>query len=205
MDSKTRFFLTRHAKPELPGGGGIYYGQTDYPLSKEGLADAKALGAYFSGSIKFDCLYTSDMTRALQTADLAAPYLKPHTVPALREVNLGKWEGKSYDEVRSEFAEIYEARGVRFAETAPPGGESFAELQKRTVPAFKEIMSEHEGGNILIVAHAAVVWSIMAHFFRLDLNDMLFFPQDYCGTHVTEEFSGRLRLCRYNWSPTLRF
>lgn len=205
MTAKKRFFLMRHARPQLPGDGRVYYGQTDYPLSREGIAEAERTGAALSGSIKFDCLYTSDMTRALQTAELAAPYLEPHIVPELREISLGKWEGKGYDEVRSEFREIYEARGVKFAETAPPEGESFLELQKRTVPAFEDIMSRHESGSILIVAHAAVIWSITAHFFSLDLNEMFFFPQDYCGIHVAEEYSGRLRLCRYNWSPTLRF
>ncbi|MBQ9882333.1 MAG: histidine phosphatase family protein [Synergistes sp.] len=204
MTEKKRFFLMRHAKPQLPGDGRIYYGQTDYPLGEEGTADAEKTGAALSG-IRFDCLYTSDMTRALQTAKYTAPYLEPHIVPALREISLGKWEGKGYDEVRSEFREIYELRGVKFAETAPLGGESFMELQKRTVPAFEKIMSQHESGNILIVAHAAVIWSITAHYLALDLNDMFFFPQNYCGIHIAEEFSGRLRLCRYNWSPELRF
>ena len=108
----------RHAKPELPMNGRVYYGQTDYPLSAQGIAAAEEVGEYLKGKITFDYLYASDMIRAQQTARLVAPYLPITTVPALREVNLGEWEGRGYDEVREQFREIYEARGVKFAEVA---------------------------------------------------------------------------------------
>ena len=193
-----------HAKPEQPKTGRVYYGQTDYPLSAQGIAAAEEVGEYLKGKITFDYLYASDMIRAQQTARLVAPYLPITTVPALREVNLGEWEGRGYDEVREQFREIYEARGVKFAEVAPPGGETFGELQRRTVPAFEEILSARRSGAILIVAHGAAIWSIMARCFGLDLNDMFFFSQDYCGIHVLEPANGRMRIYQYNWLPLLK-
>lgn len=204
MAEKRRVYLMRHAKPELPMNGRVYYGQTDYPLSAQGIAAAEEVGEYLKGKITFDYLYASDMIRAQQTARLVAPYLPITTVPALREVNLGEWEGRGYDEVREQFREIYEARGVKFAEVAPPGGETFGELQQRTVPAFEEILSARRSGAILIVAHGAAIWSIMARCFGLDLNDMFFFSQDYCGIHVLEPANGRMRIYQYNWLPLLK-
>ncbi len=204
MAEKKRVYLMRHAKPELPMNGRVYYGQTDYPLSAHGIAAAEEVGEYLKGKITFDYLYASDMIRAQQTARLVAPYLPITTVPALREVNLGEWEGRGYDEVREQFREIYEARGVKFAEVAPPGGETFGELQRRTVPAFEEILSARRSGAILIVAHGAAIWSIMARCFGLDLNDMFFFSQDYCGIHVLEPANGRMRIYQYNWLPLLK-
>ena len=204
MAEKRRVYLMRHAKPELPMTGRVYYGQTDYPLSAQGIAAAEEVGEYLKGKITFDYLYASDMIRAQQTARLVAPYLPITTVPALREVNLGEWEGRGYDEVREQFREIYEARGVKFAEVAPPGGETFGELQRRTVPAFEEILSARRSGAILIVAHGAAIWSIMARCFGLDLNDMFFFSQDYCGIHVLEPANGRMRIYQYNWLPLLK-
>lgn len=204
MAEKRRVYLMRHAKPELPMNGRVYYGQTDYPLSAHGIAAAEEVGEYLKGKITFDYLYASDMIRAQQTARLVAPYLPITTVPALREVNLGEWEGRGYDEVREQFREIYEARGVKFAEVAPPGGETFGELQRRTVPAFEEILSARRSGAILIVAHGAAIWSIMARCFGLDLNDMFFFSQDYCGIHVLEPANGRMRIYQYNWLPLLK-
>ena len=204
MAEKRRVYLMRHAKPELPMNGRVYYGQTDYPLSAQGIAAAEEVGEYLKGKITFDYLYASDMIRAQQTARLVAPYLPITTVPALREVNLGEWEGRGYDEVREQFREIYEARGVKFAEVAPPGGETFGELQRRTVPAFEEILSARRSGAILIVAHGAAIWSIMARCFGLDLNDMFFFSQDYCGIHVLEPANGRMRIYQYNGLPLLK-
>lgn len=204
MAEKKRVYLMRHAKPELPMNGRVYYGQTDYPLSAQGIAAAEEVGEYLKGKITFDYLYASDMIRAQQTARLVAPYLPITTVPALREVNLGEWEGRGYDDVREQFREIYEARGVKFAEVAPPGGETFGELQRRTVPAFEEILSTRRSGAILIVAHGAAIWSIMARCFGLDLNDMFFFSQDYCGIHVLEPANGRMRIYQYNWLPLLK-
>ena len=201
MAESKRIYLMRHAKPELPFGGRVYYGRTDFPLSAEGRAAAAKLGEHLRGRITFDALYTSGMKRAVETASLAVPGMTGTAVPELREVDLGDWDGRSYDEVREQFREIYERRGVEFARTAPPCGESFEEMQRRTVPAFEKIVSSHESGNILIVAHGGAIWSIVARLFGLDLNDMFFFPLDYCGIDVVEPSCGRWRLVRYNWTP----
>ena len=166
MAESKRIYLMRHAKPELPFGGRVYYGRTDFPLSAEGRAAAAALGGHLRGRIKFDALYTSGMTRAVETASLAVPGMAGTAVPELR-----------------------------------PGGESFEEMQRRTVPAFEKIAAAHESGNILIVAHGGAIWSIVAHLFGLNLNDMFFFPLDYCGIDVVEPSCGRWRLVRYNWTP----
>ena len=88
MAESKRIYLMRHAKPELPFGGRVYYGRTDFPLSAEGRAAAAALGGHLRGRIKFDALYTSGMTRAVETASLAVPGMAGTAVPELREVDL---------------------------------------------------------------------------------------------------------------------
>lgn len=201
MAENKRIYLMRHARPELPFGGRVYYGRTDYPLSEEGREAASRVGAFLRGRIKFDALYTSGMKRAVETASLVVPEMEGTAVPELREIDLGEWDGRSYDEVRDQFREIYEKRGMKFASTAPPGGETFEELQRRAVPAFEKILAAHESGNILIVAHGGAIWSITARLFGLDLNDMFFFALDYCGINVVEPSCGRMRLVRYNWTP----
>lgn len=194
-------FLIRHAKPELPYGGGVYYGSTDYPLSEEGERAAAALRDVLA-PIQFEGIYSSDLVRARRTLELALPQHSDSikTVSELREINLGEWEGKTFDEVRSEWNEIYEARGASFDSVSPPGGESFKELSKRTVPAFEKIMESTPSGNILIMAHGGVIWTIICHFFKKELNDMFFYPMDYCGIHVIKKTEKMLRLSKYNWS-----
>ena len=94
MAESKRIYLMRHAKPELPFGGRVYYGRTDFPLSAEGRAAAARLGEHLRGRITFDALYTSGMKRAVETASLAVPGMTGTSVPELREVDLGDWDGR---------------------------------------------------------------------------------------------------------------
>ena len=197
-------YLMRHAKPDLPHNGKIYYGDTDFPLCEEGRQRAAAVGLKLRTELDVKHCFTSDMQRAKETAELVFPGASATEVPGLREINLGEWETRTYDEVRSEFTELYETRGACFASVAPPGGETFTELQNRTVPAFEEILAANPDGDIFIVAHGAVIWSIMSYCFNFDLNDMFFFPQDYCAVHAIKESCGQKKLIRYNWTPELR-
>ena len=196
-------YLVRHGRPQLPYAR-MYYGRMDYPLSPEGEAQAEALGAAIGG-MKFAHVYTSAMVRARQTLLLARPdlYAKAKPVEALNEINLGDWEGKTFDEVRSEWEQIYEARGRDFAHVAPPRGECFADVQKRTVPAFEKILKECPGGDILVVAHCGAIWTLICHYCGLDLNDIFYFLMEYCGVNKLQRTDGLMRLLKYNWSPTL--
>lgn len=197
-------FLVRHARPELPHGGRLYYGHTDYPLSESGVESAKRLRSELGG-VEFAGIWTSDLERARRTAELAAPENAPDIIvmSELREIFLGDWEGKSFDEVRSTWEELYEKRGANYDTVAPPGGESFAGLQKRAVPAFAKILDDSPSGNILIVTHAAFIWSIMCHYFAFNLKDLFLYPLDFCGLHLLHNSLGYLRMMRYNWNPRL--
>lgn len=193
-DRDQQIFLVRHARPELPHGGRLYYGRTDYPLSEDGIECARRLGQALS-AIEFDRLYCSDLERARHTAELIAPHKKNRIKadPSLREIFLGEWEGKSVDEVRE--------RGAAYDVVAPPGGESFIELQKRAVPAIAAILDQSPSGRILIVAHSALIWSVMCHYFAFDLKELFFYPFDFCGVHLLHNSHGYMRMIRYNWNP----
>ncbi|MDL2297689.1 histidine phosphatase family protein [Synergistaceae bacterium OttesenSCG-928-D05] len=203
-DKSQKIFFVRHAKPELPHEGKLYYGHTDYPLSEIGVARARQLGNELR-DVAFDRIYCSDLTRARQTAELILEGRdsKLNVTPSLREIFLGDWEGKSFDEVRTTWEELYEKRGASFDSVPPPGGESFLDLQRRSVPAFASILEESPSGNILVVAHAAFIWSVMCHYFSFKLNDLFFYPLDFCGMHLLYNANGLLRLMRYNWNSEL--
>lgn len=198
-----KIYLVRHGKPELPHER-MYYGRTDYPLAGEGVTQALALSEMLKDKT-FAHAYSSPLSRARETMRLISPDFAGEIicVPELREIDLGEWEGKTYDEVRDEWNEIFEARGRDFAHTAPPGGESFADLQKRTVPAFEKILADCPEGDILIVAHGGVIWTIMCHYFGFNLNDIFYYLMEYCGVNVLHLTDGVMRLGKYNWSPEI--
>ena len=203
---KQKIYLIRHAKPDLPHGGKLYYGSTDYPLSEEGVMMAKRLAEVLRG-VEANMVFSSDLRRARETAEiaLAGRTCEIRPVRGLREIHLGDWEGRSFDEVRSTWNEIYEKRGVSFDSVGPPGGESFKDLQKRTVPVFDEILRDNPCGNIMLFAHGGVIWTLMCNYFVFKLNDIFFYPMDFCGIHLIERSDGLMKLIKYNWSPKLFF
>lgn len=206
MDNTERqkIYLIRHAKPDLPHNGKLYYGSTDYPLSEEGISKAKELSAALM-SVEPNAVYSSDLKRAVDTAKIALSgrSYEIKQLKGLREIHLGEWEGRSFDEVRSTWNEIYEKRGVSFDSVGPPGGESFKDLQKRTVPAFEQILRENPSGTIMVFAHGGVIWTLMCNFFGFHLNHIFFYPMDFCGIHLIERSGEFMKLIKYNWSSDL--
>ena len=201
---KQKIYLIRHAKPDLPHNGKLYYGSTDYQLSEEGILMARELSDVLKG-LEVGAVFSSDLKRAVDTAEisLSGRLCDIKQVRGLREIHLGEWEGKSFDEVRSTWNELYEKRGTSFDSVGPPGGESFKDLQKRTVPAFEEILKNNPSGDILVFAHGGVIWTLMCNYFGFKLNDIFFYPMDFCGIHLIERDGDFMKLKKYNWSPNL--
>ena len=98
--------------------------------------------------------FSSDLQRARRTAELAlaaaeAP-LQIHTTPALRERNLGEWQGQSIDRLKAEGA-----RAVLHSWTGhAPGGESLAMLANRAIPFLAE---QSDKGTTLLAGHGGLI------------------------------------------------
>lgn len=212
---KQHIFLLRHGKPDFPDERSYIYGHTDYPLAETGVQQAREAGMALSG-IRMDRIVSSDLARAAQTADIVAA-LQAEKIcetkrdPALREIDMGQWDGLAKEVIREKFSDLFAARAEDFANTAPPGGESFSDLQKRGSEAFYEILKNSpDARNILLVAHGGIFWTIISKLFNLALGDIFRFGLDYCAIHLIEHRKnqqrpeeGRFRLIRYNWSPNL--
>src|SRR5262245_59241478 len=99
MSTTTHLYLARHG--EVRGAGEVFYGHEDLALSTHGAAQASALSAKLRG-VRFEAVYASDLTRAIETAAIiAAPHrLEVQTIPALREMSLGILEGLPISEAK---------------------------------------------------------------------------------------------------------
>jgi probable phosphoglycerate mutase len=207
-----KIFMLRHGKPGFPDERSYIYGQTDYPLSEEGKKQAGALGHALS-DIPMQRIISSDLSRAYDTARIVAGLQKKKLCSierdaGLREINMGEWDGLTKDDIASGYVDIFRMRGEDIENVAPPGGESMRHLQERGVAAFERIVeSSKDLDNILIVAHGAIMWSIVSKLFDFRVGDLFRFGLDFCALHIlehcgdTEELWGKFRLIRYNWSP----
>ena len=66
----------------------LYTGWFDSPLTDQGVGEAKKAGALMR-SVSFDKIYSSDLKRAIETAEAAIPGCSYELSPLLREIKMG--------------------------------------------------------------------------------------------------------------------
>ncbi len=178
MDSRV-IFLVRHGKLQQQDEQRRYIGQIDLPLSQEGRSQARNLHRRFEHA-HLDAIYCSDLRRSRETAELIAGAAGPKVIVRqdLREIAMGEWEGLSLRAVARDFPEEFRARGADLATFRTPGGESFADCNRRVIPAFEEIAAA-TGGNLLIVGHAGVNRLVLCHLLGMPVSNLFRLGQDY--------------------------
>lgn len=149
----TRLCIIRHGQTDW-NLEGRYQGQSDVPLNQNGLLQAASLIETLNGHT-FAAIYSSDLTRARQTAEPIAKRLgmPVRLEPRLREINQGEWEGVLVDEIKARYAEIWSQRTVDPANVRPPGGETVGEVAQRVHAALDDIARLYPTGHVLVVSH----------------------------------------------------
>ncbi len=171
-------YLIRHGALESKGGK-RFIGQIDLPLSEEGVIQAKRLGQELS-CLRLSQIFCSDLQRSRETAEIIAGKhsLVPTPCPELREICLGEWEGRYFEEIRRRFPNEFNQRGKDIVNFCPPGGESFNQCNQRVVAKWQHIL-ENSTGNILITGHAGVNRLLLCHLLGIPLENIFCLSQDY--------------------------
>jgi len=160
----TRFCLIRHGQTDW-NLEGRYQGQSDIPLNSTGIKQARLVAEILRNE-QFDAVYSSDLLRALKTAEIITEYhdsLKINTDPRLREVNQGEWEGLTRDAIQDRYPKIWEALLKKPVSVRPPGGETVVEVQNRVTAALNNISTLYPDGNILVVSHGLALATIICY------------------------------------------
>jgi alpha-ribazole phosphatase len=180
-DGRPVIFLMRHGHIDT-GGERRYIGRTDYPLSPDGKKQAEAWHRLFE-DVPLSRVVCSGLRRTRETAEIVAPHREIETVPGLNEINMGQWENLSLEKVRAEYPREFGARGRNPGTFRLPGGESYADLQKRVLDVFLPFL-QSTGGHILIVAHAGVNRVILCHLLGIPLDNLFRFAQDFACLNI---------------------
>jgi broad specificity phosphatase PhoE len=161
----TTILLARHGETKW-NLEGRWQGWADPPLNDTGRSQARALAEQLR-KLPFDAVYSSDLRRAFETAEIVA---SPHrlTVVAdagLREIDVGSWSGLT----RAELEE-------RFPDGDRPDGETRDEHAARVLAAVERIARAHVGERILLVTHGGTMRALRSH-----VSDEPFHPIANCG------------------------
>ena len=152
----TKLFLIRHGQV-IGHQLKRYIGQTDVGLTALGRAQMEAVSRELAQE-KLTAVYSSDLKRSQYGAEMIAnnQQIKAQVWPAFREIDFGRWEGLTHEEIRIRFPEETAGQIHNRIEFQFGGSESRQELWDRVNKAVKEICLKHQGQKIALVAHSGV-------------------------------------------------
>lgn len=164
----TTILLARHGESDW-NRTKQWQGWADRPLTNLGRAQAEELAARLE-DIELDAVYSSDLQRARETAEIVARTkgLTVETTADLREVDVGSWSGLTRAEAEQRFPDQY-ARWLEGGE-GWDDGETYDQLGERVIRALHRISSEHEDRRVLIVAHGGSIRAIHAAALGVDVH-----------------------------------
>lgn len=198
-----RLLLIRHAEPSEEAHGRCY-GSLDIGLSSRGQLRARLLARTLE-RVPLVAVYTSPRTRALETAQpLAALHGLPATVDeALREIDFGDFEGRSYDEIRLAAPDLYRAWMETPTHVHFPGGESYQLLRRRALAAMHAIRSRHAGETAAIVSHGGILRALLADCLAMADDAVFRLDQSYGGLSVIDWLDDSPLVRVVNAQPTM--
>ena len=158
----TTIYLIRHAEAE----GNLYrriQGHWDGRITPRGRAQIDALAERFR-DVPLDAVYSSDLQRTMDTAGAILKYheLELTTLPQLREIAMGVWEGRPWGDVEQEAPEAMYCFNHDPDRWSVPGCERFSEAQERMRSALARLSVKHYGQTIAVVSHGMAIRSYLA-------------------------------------------
>lgn len=165
----TKVYLIRHGESE-GNLNKFFQGQLDIPLSELGIKQAELTAEFFKDK-DVDCVYSSDLGRAVITAEKIAKSKDVAVIShkGLREIDGGQWQGVPFDILAKEF-EGYKVWLETIGLSVCPGGESYREMQERMKNTLEEIVSENKGKTIVVVSHGGTIRALSALWLGIGLD-----------------------------------
>ncbi len=166
----TKVYIVRHCETE-GNTSHIFQGHWDLPLTETGKKQLNALSKRFS-DIPLDAVYSSPLLRAKKTAFSIIGNKNLSIIPCdgLIELNGGVYEGKSFDEIYSQFPDFSEMWSKRWQDFAPENGENMYDAYDRIWEAVKEIAKNNKGKTVACATHGGVLRCLLCRFLKGDIQ-----------------------------------
>ena len=166
-------------------------GQRNSPLTETGIQQAYLLKEKLRNKC-ICCAYSSTLERASNTASII---IQDSDIPLyyrseLNEISLGKWEGKTQIEAEKLNPEQYNNFWNAPEKYLPSSGETYFDLQARSVSLIYEMMTENKGKNVLVVSHGITIKVILCHFKNMRIDEIRKLPLTENGSHILIKRTG---------------
>lgn len=179
MTPHTRIHLIRHGQVvgyDQPR----YNGQTDVALTDVGVEQYHRLKERLA-EVRISACYTSDLSRCVTGAGIICAQfgIEPVRRSDLRELNIGVWEGLTWQEIQTGWPEEWQARLSDLVNHRVPRGENLLDVQARVMPVIREIIERHSGQELLVVGHGGVNRIVLLNAIGAPLARMFNIEQAY--------------------------
>ena len=153
----TTLLLVRHGETDW-NAQRRWQGHADVPLNDEGRAQAHAVAEQLAAGDRVDIVYSSDLARARETAEIAAGRLGVGLVldRDLREIDVGSRQGRTWTEIDDQ---------------PPWDGEAHDAHAQRTLDVLRRIAQAHSGRRVVVVTHGGSIRRVLEHV-ELDVAGM---------------------------------
>lgn len=174
-----RLILVRHGETEW-NRIGRYQGFARTSLNAHGRWQARRTAERLADGSRWevDAIYSSDLPRTIETAEpIAARLDLPlRRLEALREIDVGEWEGLTVAEIKAQHPENWAAWTAAPIETRRVGGESLDEMAQRVWQAVEHWQIDHADQTVVAVTHGGPIKALVSmlieqpHSLRLHLR-----------------------------------
>lgn len=164
----TRLLLVRHGITEA-NSTRRFCGHSDVELSEAGYQQAEKLRDRLVTE-KIDAVYSSDLKRAVATAEVISSGRKMDivTCPELREMNYGEAEGLTFQEIGQLYPEVAGSIRNFNLQLEFPGGENFEAFIERTSKFLDRLDKYEPSHTILIVSHNGPLKVLVSHLLGIE-------------------------------------
>ncbi|MBN2333680.1 MAG: histidine phosphatase family protein [Deltaproteobacteria bacterium] len=178
----TTLFLLRHGQTiNTLDGEFRYNGHIDIEVTDKSLQTMETMASQLA-AYPITRVFSSDLSRSYQGAAVIARHLDlPHTsLAAFREIKMGRWEGLTFAEVKERYPDDIKKKFSNFINYRIPGGETIPEVEARVFGALDQILANHAGEHMILVAHGGINMLILCRALTLAADHLFRLKQDFC-------------------------
>ena len=176
-----KLYLIRHGESET-NSQKSWTGWMDVNLTETGINQAKNVSGFLKG-IKFDKVYSSDLTRACKTCENALPDYEYEKLEILREINVGDLQGRTFEYCNSTYGEPLETH-KKIGDYSAYGGESPEEFSVR-LHEFADTVLKSGAENVAAFSHGGFLRRFLDYVVGIKTNAYLM-PCHNCTIAVFE-------------------
>lgn len=178
-------------------------------LSEQGKEEIYRLGNRLA-NYQIDCIYSSHLLRAVETAELIKERIYEKTGhmleiqirEGLQECDFGTLTGLEDEVIAEVYQDFMESRYHVETDWSYPNGESGKEVYQRFYPVIEEIIRLYPNKNIVVVTHGGAIRSFLAELIQQSQKNRLIFGKQFRRGSLTElyyeEEAKRFYLQRFN-------